>query len=597
FRIALEVLDAEKRPVANAELGVSIVDRAVYAVQPEFRPEIVEFFYPLPRMNTATFYSDELQGYGYADLLRKPNFGLGALKTSSKLAKKSMRDTAGWFPHVVTDAQGKAVIDVDMPGNITQWLVSAVCVDPHGRLGEGRGSFRSSADVIFDGVLPQFLLNGDRVEGALRLSNQTGSEAPIRIRAESGRGFSLSGAGEEHEVKLAPKSENLLPLELTADMASRAGSVRVYSAGSAQLKLGGVQEFEVPLLEAAMRQTVGGKSEDDGLVQLGIPAAAQVEALRVQVSSGLLGVALGAARRLVSYPYGCTEQLVHTTIPNMMLLDLVERAGLKSEELGGLAEASAKARRHAEHGMAKLVKNQKADGGFSLWAGESLSSFPVTVMAASALAVASELKIEGAEQARLRAERWLVNNCENYDYAGGEGLSGYELAVLAELKFWDQPVARQIAFVEKQAADAKPRADSLIYALRIIKAYETRPWHRFNDSITPEIKDSLTLKLREALTDISFNDFSRSRAGDFAVLGFSFGPVELASGALGILAALNALPDDLGARLKRFIIEAMENGGWLSTFDTAQLIFNTRELIAEEARRASEFDRERVISV
>jgi len=74
----------------------------------------------------ATFYSDELQGYGYADVLKKPNFRLGALKSQSMLTKKAMRDTAGWFPHVVTDGQGRASVTVDMPANVTEWLITAI---------------------------------------------------------------------------------------------------------------------------------------------------------------------------------------------------------------------------------------------------------------------------------------------------------------------------------------------------------------------------------------------------------------------------------------------------------------------------------------
>jgi len=90
------------------------------------RPGIFDFFYPLARLNLATFYSDELQGYGYADVLKKPNFKLGALKSQSKLAKKAMRDTAGWFPHVVTNRNGRASITVDLPANVTEWLVTAI---------------------------------------------------------------------------------------------------------------------------------------------------------------------------------------------------------------------------------------------------------------------------------------------------------------------------------------------------------------------------------------------------------------------------------------------------------------------------------------
>src|SRR5262249_50975755 len=110
----------------------------------EFRPSVLDFFYPLPRMNVATFYSDDLQGYGYAAEIQHPNFRLTALKANVQPAKRDMRDTAGWFPHVVTDANGHAAVTVDMPANITEWVVTAIAADRRGRVGEGKGSFRSS---------------------------------------------------------------------------------------------------------------------------------------------------------------------------------------------------------------------------------------------------------------------------------------------------------------------------------------------------------------------------------------------------------------------------------------------------------------------
>ena len=164
FRIDFEVRTADGEPAADTELAVTIVDRAVYAVQPEFRPGIFDFFYPLPRLNLATFYSDELQGYGYADLLKKPNFKLGALKSQSKITKKSMRDTAGWFPHVITDSKGRATVTVDLPANVTEWLITAVAADKDGRVGESKGGFRTLSDISVDVLAPQFLRQDETAE-------------------------------------------------------------------------------------------------------------------------------------------------------------------------------------------------------------------------------------------------------------------------------------------------------------------------------------------------------------------------------------------------------------------------------------------------
>src|SRR5262249_35172747 len=83
YVVDFEVHDYQGAPAADTELSVNVVDRAVYAVQPEFRPSVLDFFYPLPRINLGTFYSDDLQGYGYAAEIQHPNFRLTALKPNA----------------------------------------------------------------------------------------------------------------------------------------------------------------------------------------------------------------------------------------------------------------------------------------------------------------------------------------------------------------------------------------------------------------------------------------------------------------------------------------------------------------------------------
>jgi len=57
---------------------------------------------------------------------------------------------------------------------------------------------------------------------------------------------------------------------------------------------------------------------------------------------------------------------------------------------------------------------------------------------------------------------------------------------------------------------------------------------------------------------------------------------------MGTLEDLNALPEPLESKLKRILLTSMKNGFWVSTFDTAQVIFNTRKLLSKEAAAVAE---------
>jgi uncharacterized protein YfaS (alpha-2-macroglobulin family) len=62
---------------------------------------------------------------------------------------------------------------------------------------------------------------------------------------------------------------------------------------------------------------------------------------------------------------------------------------------------------------------------------------------------------------------------------------------------------------------------------------------------------------------------------------------------MGVLDDLNALPPELETRMKRVLLTHMKNGYWISTFDSAQVIFNSRQILSREA---AAFAREKEIS-
>ncbi|WNV03704.1 MG2 domain-containing protein [Candidatus Methylospira mobilis] len=587
-RIKLEVKRADGSPAANTELSVSIVDRAVYAVQAEFRPGVFDFFYPLQRINLSTFYSDELQGYGYADLLRKPNFALSALKSQSKLAKKAMRDTAGWFPHVVTDAKGWASVDVNMPANVTEWLVTAIAGDREGRLGETTGGFRTVADVSVDLVGPQFLREGDETDLIVKLISHVAHPVKLAGKLLFTAPLQLISGGTSIQSELKANDEYRWPLRIAAqNRQGKAGLQVELAASEKKIRIGGAEEFEIPLRPAAMEQVYAGVQSRDTL-KTEFPSDASVRKVRVQINSGLLGAALQAAEMLVQYPYGCTEQLAHSTIPNLVLMDLLARADVKPDQLGPLAKTLERAQQNAAIGLRKIIRNQKSSGGFSLWPGEADASLPVTLIALKALKFASDLNVEGAAVSYGKGMEWLAQQLgQNADISALTG--GFVLAGLADVgELYDRPWQQQADFVKQVAGSATAPASDLIDALRIVKAYEAQDWHSFNQQFKDrfKLKSDLILRLQNSLDQIGTEQPVQPAGNQIALseqLGFGFGLPSLMSAGMGTLNGLQALPPALELKLKKQLLQTQKNGYWVSTYDTAQVIFNTRDLISREA--------------
>ncbi|HLF96364.1 MAG TPA: MG2 domain-containing protein [Methylococcaceae bacterium] len=597
-QVRFEVKNSDGQPAANTELAVSIVDRAVYAVQAEFRPGIFDFFYPLQRINLSTFYSDELQGYGYADLLKKPNFALSALKSQSKLAKKAMRDTAGWFPHVVTDAQGRATVTVDMPANVTEWLVTAIAADQEGRVGETTGKFRTVTDISTEMLGPQFLREGEEATVRLKLVNHlpqaVGLDADVEVTSgldllpplPTGAGGGEGSGGPARKFTLTEKGEALWPLRVAAGEGSGAGSVKIALKPQENVHVGGAEEFEIPLKSAALEQVFAGEQEGS-ILRTDLPDSGKVRSLQIQVSSGLLGAALQAAATLVQYPYGCTEQLVHSTVPNLVLLDLLKHAGIQREALGPLAPVLGKAEANAALGIRKIVQNQKADGGFGLWPSDSEASEPVTVTALYALKIAQELQIEGAARAFDKGSEWLGGRIDQPGKNSGMN-NGYVLARLAELDIYQQPWDQQIAFVENVRKNPNASLADLVNSLRLLAAHNDKSWSSFSQKFKDKaVRQELATRLQKTLARFDPAAWSSGDAEMYRALGFGFGGAGQLSSALGVLENSGNLKPDLEAKGKAWLLDAMKNGYWTSTFDTAQVIFNSRGLLGKEAAQAA----------
>lgn len=585
FRVDLEVKDADGRPAAKTELAVTVVDRAVYAVQAEIRPPVFDFFYPLPKLNLATFYSDELQGYGYADILKKPNFRLSALKSQSKPTKKALRDTAGFFPHVVTDENGRASVNLDMPANVTEWLITAIASDRDGRVGESKNMFRTVTDASVEVFSPQFMRQGETASITIKTINYLAQSIKVRSALELTGGVSTDEPGLASEFTVEPKGENLRPLAIRADKSEGLANLKVRLDAEGNVRVGGAEEFEIPMKPSAQGQVFASVQKENAL-SIALPETGTARELKVQVNPGLLGAALNAARYLVSYPYGCTEQLVHSTIPNLVLMKLVKKAGIAPAQLGPIGEPLMKAERNAEAGIKKIRLNQKDNGGFSLWPGDPAPSFATTVTALYALKFASELKVEGATTAFNRGVQWLSDQVGK-GYSEQEWMRGYGLSKLAELKVYPQPWTEQIEFVESVRANPDPPLMDLVYGLRIFAAYKDKDYDRFSSNYKDQpVKEELAQKLKQKLGLLEALDFEKAAKEDttaFEALGFGFRAPYLVSAAMGALDDNGLLTPELEGKLKRILLSYLKNGYWVSTFDTAQVILNSQGALDREA--------------
>lgn len=404
--VDLRVTDAWGNGVAS-EVSVDVVDKAIYALQAELRPGILDFFYPVGRNNVTTFSSSEFQGLGYGDRLarllgRLPHQAFAAVKPPQKPQRE--QDTAYWNPSVMTDRDGRARVTFKLPSNQTLWTVTAVAADAAGRFGESTSEFATRGVLNVAASLPQFLREGDVAQGSVRASLGAKAKGAGTLEVKVSIGGSLVAGEIIQSLGLKAKDEQLVPFALKAGAPGEA-LVSLSGTGIGE-PLRDVRRFDVA--PAAVEETVAVSRRGSGELKLELSRGATVVSSRLIVTPTLLGAAMENLRELLSYPYGCVEQLVATTVPNLAVYRTLEKAGALARLEPDAQALLAEARSRAVQGTQRILQAAVKGGGFSWYAGLSQPSVPMTLVALDGLSWSIEAGLLAKDDARLTdAAAWL----------------------------------------------------------------------------------------------------------------------------------------------------------------------------------------------
>lgn len=401
--LTVHVTDASGDGVA-ASVSVGVVDKAVYAVQAELRPSILDFFYPITRNNVATFTSMEFQGYGYGHVLarRAARFGDVQFATLKPPKKNQEKDTAYWNGSVITDDDGNATVTFKLPSNQTLWTITAVAADTTGRVGEGTAQFATRGNLTLSTALPRFLRVGDQATGLVRVSRPPTSSwkgGALEVATTVGG----SAASTKVEVK---GGSQLVPLALSGASAGRTDVAVVIKGGPQALS----DSKALPIDDGAVVERVRTSAVGGGALTLNVPKGARLTDVELVLSPTLADLALGDLRELLVYPYGCLEQLVSTTTPVLALTAALESGPVASsldvDTQGLLAEA----RSRAAWGVTRILEHAQKSGGFVWFTGygNDAPSVEMTLIALNGLVPAQDAGLVARTDPRVTASlRWL----------------------------------------------------------------------------------------------------------------------------------------------------------------------------------------------
>ncbi len=357
--ITVQTRSANGAPV-SAEVSLGVVDEAIYLLQPDTTPDIRYRFYQRRYNSVRTLYSFPQQYPGGAD------------KLANQL-RQDFQDTAAWFPTIVTDTNGLATVQVQLPDNVTTWRLTARATTADTQVGSVVDSIRVTKDLLVRLATPRFLRTDDQLLLSAVVQNQTDSPQRVQVNLTVPSTLSLQHSNLQR-ILIPAQGAKRLDWPATARAAGEA-AIKVTVEGqtgqdAVQLTLP-IQAYGYEF-RSRIRGSLVQNQPETALLDLKMPEAVVPGSLSLNVELATQPVAelLGSLDYLVQYPYGCTEQTLSRFLPALALDQAIQTLGLslQSTTLERLPAT-------LERGLRRLGRQQNHDGGWGWWARDTSNPY------------------------------------------------------------------------------------------------------------------------------------------------------------------------------------------------------------------------------
>jgi len=247
-------------------------------------------------------------------------------------ARKNLNETAFFFPQLLSDSNGVVRLTFTMPEALTKWHFMALAHDKSLRSGFLEAHAVTAKDLMVEPNPPRFLREGDVIEFAVKVSNQSDAPQSGTVR------LTFHDAATDKTADAALGNTNA---EQTFDVPakqSRAYSWRIhvpdgcgfltYNVVGATAKLSDGEEGAIPVLSRRVLVTeslplsVRGPATNqfhfDKLLASGASSTLQNQSLTVQMVSNPAWYAVMALPYLMEFPHECNEQVFNRLYANAL---------------------------------------------------------------------------------------------------------------------------------------------------------------------------------------------------------------------------------------------------------------------------------------
>lgn len=331
-------------------------------------------------------------------VLLQPGVGAGTKpEKSTPRLREYFPETLLWRPEVLTGADGKAQVTFRMGDNITTWKMYTIASTKNGKIGVAEKEITAFQPFFVDLDPPRYLTEGDEIYLPTQIRNYTEKRQQVDVTMAKADWFTFLG-GETQRLEVGSgKSEN-----------SIFGFKTVMAVKDGKQKVTAIAQTDSDAIEKPVTVKPDGEqivrtdsrvSNESTSFDTNFPANALkgTQRAELKIYPNLFAHVIESVEGLLQRPYGCGEQTISSTYPNLMVLKFIKTD----------TSLRKKAKDYLQKGYERLLGYQVADGGFTYWGGKDTSDVALTAYALRFLNDAGA-QIVVDEDVIERAEVWLA---------------------------------------------------------------------------------------------------------------------------------------------------------------------------------------------
>ncbi len=385
--LSVETKDNLGNPV-SAEVSLAVADLSVLALKGNPKKNPLVFFYDGFPLSVST--ASNLKNILYEVAIPLGTKGGGGANPDDLSKKKRglFKDTAYWEASVITDENGKGTVKFTLPDNLTTWQIESLGVTKDTKLGVDYKEFTTKKDLMAVPLKPRFVVPGDTFSLGAQVFNQTDHATTVDVQLDS---TSLEFLGDKTDaVKIAAGESKTVYFDVRAPKNKKAGEhIFTFTAKDGTFEDSVEQSISItPNTTFETVATANFTSADTATEYIYIPkeVISNEGGLTIHANATMAVFLTDALNYMVTYPYGCGEQLASALstiatlksalkVPNVVgSFENIEYEGVRYDVDTVVAQ-----------GLSRIYEVQTFDGGFAYYKGMEPDLFLTTHVALTLL--------------------------------------------------------------------------------------------------------------------------------------------------------------------------------------------------------------------